>query len=84
MPKWWPFSKRADSIAMDALLIPAGAAVLLRTSEQLTQRQYENLKAALLASTAHTGVKFVVLTGAEWQVTAIEAETNQGQEVSHG
>lgn len=73
MAKWSPFASRDSAIELGALVVPAGATVLLRPAKELSAREYGDLKAALQLETARTGVKFVVVTDADWQAVVIGA-----------
>lgn len=78
MAKWWPFSKSVPAIQIDALVIPAGATVLLRPPEPLTKQQLEGLKEAFLAETTRNGARFLLVADAEWQAAVIPMHGHAG------
>lgn len=71
MADWVSFFKQPAGISMDALVVPAGATVLLRPSAPMSACQCAQLSEDLAAASGRTGVKFVVLADAAWQAVVI-------------
>ncbi|WCM88824.1 hypothetical protein [Acidovorax sp. NCPPB 3576] len=58
---------------LEALVVPAGSTVILRTAQPLSDAARAKLAAHLSAEEARTGTKFLVFADAHWEAMVIGA-----------